>query len=276
MKKLLLIAILSLTLCLSACQKNEPAETFTEIEPTDVGALVQDAETDAQQVDAMQPDRAAAPSATPQPTATEPQKPDYARLYGDYITAEKWRTEDEYLPEYARFELSNEEYFVGGWDMIDVDKDGVPEMWLTIVHEDWTMGSFDFFFMTDGTTVTPLVGTYMSGGTVGGEMLDIAYDKERDTFMLASLGHAGGFGGFAGYYTVWDWSGGVLTKVADFDYIEQAKEDYSIEAQNDPNLVEIADGYCARFSIGDKSVPQEEYEALVERYLSSDYSMRQG
>ena len=160
----------------------------------------------------------------------------------DYLDAREWDTwgsDWPVFPPSPRFAL------------FDFDGDGDLEMLFEAYDHtgNMSMGFSQFCTLNAWGEVEALLSCELSGGTVGGEALSFYYDNASDGFLVGLSGFAGGFGGYAEWWQMYNYENNKLTLLTEFEL-------YS------------PDNKAIEYSIDQKPATQTQYDSIVARFNS--------
>ncbi len=152
----------------------------------------------------------------------------------------------------------------------------------TLYEEQWFPMSDSAFFCVDGENVKVLLSGSECGGSMGGNYVVLWREKDTDKILLGTIGHAGGFGGYAYYGEAWEYAEGEV--VAGFSYqtisqpaayyeeaelLDEPELFYDGEGCNIPHTAEtiMQEGaVVTEYLINEERVSIEEYNEIRERY----------
>jgi len=133
------------------------------------------------------------------------------RPYYEFMRSDEWK---KYMAgdgnTYIDEELEYLEYI-----LVDIDGNGIKELWLKskVWGSIFPHSISGIYTISENGTVEKIISGYETGGSIGGDWVDIAYDSETDSYLPALHGHVGGFGGngtYDVYYTIGGFSAGII------------------------------------------------------------------
>ena len=152
----------------------------------------------------------------------------------------------------------------------------------TLYEEQWFPMSDSAFFGLDGENVKVLLSGNECGGSMGGNYAVLWREKDTDKILIGTVGHAGGFGGYAYYGEAWEYADGEVISGFSYQTITQPAAYYEeAELLDEPGLFYDGEGYdvphtaetimqegaaVTEFLINEERVSIEEYNEMREMY----------
>ena len=182
--------------------------------------------------------------------------------YLDFLNSGKWR--DVLNAEVSDSYLTEPE--ISATAMVDVDRDGVFELWFEAIEMDgfFPMGVSALMSITDGKNVKVVLVGEESGGSIGGTRIGFFRDLESGKDVPALMGHAGGFGGYASSNSFYEYKDLNINKILTYEKLTISKEDVSsddffYEDLDDSSMAVI-------YSVNNEQVRKEAFWEAEERF----------
>jgi hypothetical protein len=200
---------------------------------------------------------------------------DYNTIYENFLKSKEWRKVKQGE---EPFEIDSVE--VESKKIFDFDSNGIPELWfIAKTSGEASMGKEEisgFCTITDNK-VKILLSGYISGGTIGGDSVDIRFDKKTSEHVVGLTGYAGGFGGNMSWANYYSYKTGTLNQIIQFSQMSQIDEQYDDKELQDPALYYIekenpfkssgAKSYITIYKVNDKQITKEVYQKTVKRFI---------
>lgn len=201
----------------------------------------------------------------------------YDVAYNEFLNSNKWRKINLYNE--GESEINSVE--IVAQKIFDFDDNGIPELWFvakTPGNKDSSKGEEISGFCTiDNNKVKILLKGYISGGTIGGETINILYDKEMSQHVIALIGYSRGFNGNMAWGEYYSLNNGLFDKVAQISQISQVGNQYEDIELQDPKLyyvekespLESSDDekYITVYKVNEKQVSIEEFNQIKSRFV---------
>ena len=164
--------------------------------------------------------------------------------------------------------------------------DGIPVMYYytrPLRQHMFEMSYSGFYSLKDNELATVVTG-YECGGSMGGDFICFWRDNLTGEVYLGSFFHVGGFGGYMGGGTVYQYSGDSAVPMISFEFLSQSLRYYVGEGELPENVHMMYDGNGAPYTkdtilksaedgggtteywVNDKQTTIEEYRAVADRY----------